>query len=134
MDSEYSVAVYRKLKDAFERAALHRPMRVERYEQGDELAYDVTGVVGAYRGSIRLVIEDFVGGGFAGQVYRVKVVEIHGQNGPIGGLEAGGVYALKILIPPSGFSRFFRNTLYWVGFQGPFQLQVNPKAARAGAL
>ena len=44
MDSEYSVAVYRKLKDEFEKAALHRPMRVERYEPGDELAYDVTGV------------------------------------------------------------------------------------------
>ncbi len=24
--------------------------------------------------------------------------------------------------------------LYWIGFQGPFQLQVNPSAARAGAL
>ncbi|MHC4633574.1 MAG: hypothetical protein ACYS9C_20195, partial [Planctomycetota bacterium] len=36
--------------------------------------------------------------------------------------------------PPSSFSRLFRNLLYWVGFQGPFQLQVNPAAARAGAL
>ncbi len=50
MDSEYSVAVYRKLKDAFERAALHRPMRVERYEPGDELAYDVTAVAGGGTG------------------------------------------------------------------------------------
>ena len=41
---------------------------------------------------------------------------------------------MKILVPPSGFSTFFRNFLYWVGFQGPFQLQVNPAAARAGAL
>jgi hypothetical protein len=38
------------------------------------------------------------------------------------------------LIPPSGFSCFFRNTLYWIGFQGPFQLQVNPAAARSGAI
>ena len=41
---------------------------------------------------------------------------------------------MKILIPPSGFSCLFRNFLYWIGFQGPFQLQVNPAAARAGAL
>jgi len=38
------------------------------------------------------------------------------------------------LIPPSGFSCLFRNLLYWIGFQAPFQLQVNPVAARAGAL
>ena len=134
MDSEYSVAVYRKLKDTFDRAALHRPMRVERYEQGDELAYDVTGVVGANRGSIRLVIEDFVGGGFAGQVYRVKALDLGASSGPIGGLEVGGVYALKLFIPPTTFSQLFRNTLYWIGFQGPFQIQVNPTAARSGAL
>jgi hypothetical protein len=41
---------------------------------------------------------------------------------------------VKILIPPSNFSLLFRNLLYWIGFQGPFQLQVNPSAARAGAL
>jgi hypothetical protein len=73
-----------------------------------------------------------VGGGFAGQVYRVKVLRIDGAE--IAGLEAGGNYAMKILIPPSGFSCLFRDLLYWIGFQGPFQLQVNPAAARAGAL
>ena len=56
------------------------------------------------------------------------------QDGPIKGLEVGGIYAMKILIPPSTFSRLFRNAIYWMGFQGPFQLQVNPIAARAGAL
>ncbi|MGB2929642.1 MAG: hypothetical protein WBB70_12095, partial [Desulfobacterales bacterium] len=55
-------------------------------------------------------------------------------DGPIGGLEVGGIYAMKILIPPTTFSRLFRNAIYWMGFQGPFQLQVNPVAARAGAL
>ena len=79
-----------------------------------------------------LSIERFVGGGFAGQVFRVKVLRIDG--GQIPGLEVDGLYAMKILIPPSNFSRRFRNLLYWIGFQGPFQLQVNPTAARAGAL
>jgi hypothetical protein len=78
-----------------------------------------------------LIVEKFVGGGFAGQVYRVKVTNVEGT---IEGLEEGGIYATKILIPPSGFSRLFRNLLYWIGFQGPFQLQVNPEAARAGGL
>jgi hypothetical protein len=41
---------------------------------------------------------------------------------------------MKILVPPSTFSRLFRNALYAIAFQGSFQLQVNPAAARAGAL
>ena len=48
------------------------------------------------------------------------------------GSRDGGVYAMKILIPPSSFSLFFRNLLYTIGFQAPFQQQVNPAAARAG--
>ncbi|MHC4999865.1 MAG: hypothetical protein ACYTE1_03465, partial [Planctomycetota bacterium] len=52
----------------------------------------------------------------------------------IGNLKVGNEYAMKILIPPSKGSLFFRNFLYAIGFQAPFQLQVNPTAARAGAL
>ena len=125
---------------------LHRPMRISRYEADAELSYDVTTVAQATQARVSLAVEKFVGGGFAGQVYRVKVLDIQGlaaasatlgagaEGEPIEGLEVGGVYAMKILIPPSGLSRLFRNFLYWVGFQGPFQLQVNPAAARAGAL
>lgn len=109
-------------------------MRVQRYDAGTELVYDVKAVAGTNEGRIRAVVEKFVGGGFAGQVYRVKVIDIDAHNGPIGNMEVGGTYALKILIPPSNFSRLFRNALYLAGFQGPFQLQVNPAAARAGAL
>ncbi|MDY7034448.1 MAG: hypothetical protein SVY10_21425 [Thermodesulfobacteriota bacterium] len=129
-----SVEVYRKLEEEFYRTALYRPMRIKRYEAGTELGYDVIGAEQPNRGKVHLVIEDFVGGGFAGQVYRVKVLDIEVEDGPIGGLEVGGTFAMKILIPPKSFSRFFRNALYWIGFQGPFQLQVNPKAARSGAL
>jgi len=107
-------------------------MRVRRYEPGTELTHQVRGFGDNSTASVSLFIERFVGGGFAGQVYRVKVLRIDG--GQIAGLEAGGVYAMKILIPPSGSSCLFRDALYWVGFQGPFQLQVNPAAARAGAL
>ena len=129
-----AVAVYRQLEEEFHRMALHRPMRYERYEAGTELEYTLTGVETANRAEVRLEVEKFVGGGFAGQVYRVKVLEIIPVSGSINHLQVGGTYALKILIPPSNFSCLFRNALYWIGFQGPFQLQVNPAAARAGAL
>jgi len=134
MAAEYSVEVCRRLEEKFRSAGLHRPMRVERYDAGSELVYDIKAVEGTGAGRVHLVVERFVGGGFAGQVYKVKVSQIEPGNTQIGGIEPGGVYAMKILIPPSGLHRLFRNLLYWVGFQGPFQLQVNPAAARAGAL
>jgi len=134
MAIEYSLEVYRELEQEFRGAALQRPMRVARYEAGTELVYDVTPVAEANEARVRLVIQDFVGGGFAGQVYRVKVLDIEADARQIEGIEVGGVYAMKVLIPPTGFSRLFRNALYWIGFQGPFQLQVNPAALRAGAL
>jgi len=131
MSKEYSVEVCRELEAGFHAAKLHRPMRISRYDAGTELTYDVSVFGRAEPVKVHLVVEKFVGGGFAGQVYRVKVM---GIEGTIEGLETGKVYAIKILIPPSGFSRIFRNILYWIGFQGPFQLQANPAAAQAGAL
>jgi hypothetical protein len=132
MGKQYSVEVCRELEERFRRAGVYRPMRVKRYEPGTELTYQVHGFGDDNAASVFLSVERFVGGGFAGQVYRVKVVRIDGDR--IAGLEAGGTYAMKILIPPSGFSCLFRDALYWIGFQGPFQLQVNPAAVRAGSL
>ncbi|MFA5553067.1 MAG: YrzE family protein [Phycisphaerae bacterium] len=132
MSEKYSVETCKELQKRFEQAALYRPMRIARYEPGTELVYDVTGLAGAECAKVRLNIEKFVGGGFAGQVYVVKILDI--ENNKIQGLQVGEIYAIKILVPPSGFSELFRNILYWIGFQGPFQLQVNPAAARAGAL
>ncbi|HLP58317.1 MAG TPA: hypothetical protein VK186_05780 [Candidatus Deferrimicrobium sp.] len=130
----YDIGVCNSLKETFSAQKLHRPMRISRYDAGTRLTYDITGVSQADKARLHLEIEKFAGGGFAGQVYRVKVLGIEPQNGPIPGIAIDGVYALKILIPPSGFSRFFRNLMYRAGFQGPFQPQVNPYAARAGAL
>jgi hypothetical protein len=130
--SDYSVEVCGELQERFRRTGVHRPLRVGRYDPGTELTYQVQGFAGSGPAGVRLVVERFVGGGFAGQVYQVKILGIDGA--PPAGLQVGGTYAMKILVPPSGFSRLFRDILYWVGFQGPFQLQVNPVAARAGAL
>jgi hypothetical protein len=134
MNKEYSIEVHKDLEKEFKQLALHRPMRIERYEIGTELAYDITAFGSTLKAKVHLIIRKFVGGGFAGQVYQVEITGIESETGPIDNLEVGGVYAIKILIPPSAFSLLFRNALYWVGFQGPFQLQVNPAAARAGAL
>ena len=134
MNPEYSIEVYRNLEKEFHQLELHRPMRMDRYETGTRLRYDIETVTGAQKARVDLVIKKFVGGGFAGQVYQVEITNIESQSRAIEKLEVGGLFAMKILIPPSGFSRLFRNLLYWVGFQGPFQLQVNPAAARAGAL
>ncbi|MGD8442370.1 MAG: hypothetical protein PVI94_02670 [Desulfobacterales bacterium] len=134
MDMNNTVEVYRQLEKEFIHTELHRPMHLERHEDGTVLQYDVIGLAQANRAMVRLEVEKFVGGGFAGQVYRVRILDIDAKDGAIEGLRIGGTYAVKILIPPSNFSRLFRNVLYWVGFQGPFQLQVNPFAARAGAL
>ena len=109
-------------------------MRASRYDAGQELTYEVTGVNDSQTAAVRIEIDKFVGGGFAGQVYRVKVLDIDPDTAAPGGLEAGKKYAMKILVPPSSGSLAFRNIIYRIGFQGPFQLQVNPAAARAGAL
>ena len=135
MQADYSVDVCRTLQKRFGDARLHRPMQVARYDAGTELAYDVTPVAGpsdAGSPRVHLFVEKFVGGGFAGQVYRVRVTGVEGGSVP--GIEADRVYALKILKPPSRLSLFFRNLLYAIGFQGSFQLQTNPVAARSGAL
>ncbi len=134
MNHDYSVDFCKELDSVTRDPDLYRPAPVDRYEPGDLLRYDLTPVAGedTDRVAATLRIEKFVGGGFAGQVYRVRVEQIDEFTGQA--LKAGGTYALKILIPPSGFSRFFRNLLYGIGFQGPFQPQCNPAAARAGAL
>ncbi|MEJ2703565.1 MAG: hypothetical protein P8Z79_14095 [Sedimentisphaerales bacterium] len=135
MAKDYSVEVCEQLEASVRAANLHRPMRVSRYDAGTELTYDVSPALcrTERRAKVRvhLIVEKFVGGGFAGQVYRIKTTAMEGQ---IDGVEVGKTYGLKILIPPTGFSRVFRNLLYFIGFQAPFQQQVNPAAAQAGAL
>ena len=134
MAVEYSVDLCNELKQTFKSQALYRPMRPDRYDLGTVLTYDMQFVDSGKIVQVTLQIEKFVGGGYAGQVYRVKVTGIDAPEGAAGTLQIGSTYALKILIPPSNFSRLFRNTLYWIGFQGPFQLQTNPAAARSGAI
>ena len=134
MKPEYSVKTCQELEEIFRNQKILRPLRVQRYDPGTELTYEVKGVAPAGTGRLKFEVEEFVGGGFAGQVYKVKVKDLQPLRGQIQGLQEGCSYALKVFIPPSGFSRLFRNLIYALGFQGPFSLQVNPDAVRAGAL
>jgi hypothetical protein len=139
-EHSYDIEVCNSLREAFHNQKLHRPMRVGRYDPGTRLTYEVTGVARPDRAKVHLEIEKFVGGGFAGQVYKVKILDIRAANDSNVGaghavpLQKDHACAMKIMTPPSGFSRFFRSLLYRIGFQGPFQLQVNPEAVRAGAI
>lgn len=123
-----------RMEQIIDGAGLLLPTKPDRYDPGDRMTVDVTGVVPARQGTATLEVEKFVGGGFAGQVYRVRLIELDTPEGPLEGLKEGGTYAVKIIVPPSGFSLLFRNTLYWLAYQGPFSAQVNENAARSGVL
>ena len=132
MTPAYSETVCRQLEQKFRQLGLHRPPRIRRYDAGQVLSCNAVSIDGQHDIDLKLRIERFVGGGFAGQVYRVHLEKIVGM--PPDGLTEGSCYAMKILIPPSGFAMLFRNLVYAIGFQAPFQLQTNPTAARCGAL
>jgi hypothetical protein len=110
----------------------HRPVR---YETETVLPIRISGVFPAVEGTAELTVDKFLGGGFAGQVYRCRLTGLDLPAGEdIPGLETGRLYAIKIVIPPTSFSRRFRNTTFWLAFQGPFSSQVNYGACRAGLL
>lgn len=130
----YSPGAARELQRLFRAESLLRPLRVRRHEPGETLEFDVCGVWPLRPARVKLAVERHVGGGFAGQVYRVRILEIDAPEGPIEGLEQGRVCALKILVPVSAFGRSIRNFLFGLAFQGPFSPQISPDAALAGAL
>jgi len=123
-----------RLEDLFLEQRLHRPLRVQRYRSGQRLSFEAETIFPAQKTGVELEIVRFVGGGYSGQVYKVKILRV--ENGPENpeGLQPGRTYALKIFVPPGTMSRWIRNLIYAVGFQGPFSLRVNPDAVRAGAL
>ncbi len=125
------MTIRQELEEQFRQCRLERPFRRASYDAGQVLEYEVTGVHPASPARIAAEVERAVGGGFAGQVYRVRLLEI---SAPLAGLERGERYALKILTPPSAFSRVFRNALFRVGYQGAFAAQVNPASVRVGVL
>lgn len=134
MADAYHPETIRALNRAFDAQQVLRPIRARRYEPGDILEYEVRGVIPDGRAQARFEVENYVGGGYAGQVYRVKLLELEPKEGQVSGLEPGRTYALKILVPASGLGRRIRNLFYGVGFQAPFSLQSLGAAGRSQAL
>ena len=128
-----ATAARRELEHRLAECGLRRPARRDLHDIGDQLEYDITGVHPAVDGHMTVEVERLVGGGFAGQVYRVRLVEL-ATSGDIPGLEVGGRYALKILRPPSGFANLFRDALYFLGYQSPFAARAHPASVRVGVL
>lgn len=123
-----------ELEQQFEQCGLVRPFRRACYDPGQILRLSVTGVTPARPGRVEAEVERFVGGGFAGQVYRVTLRSVTPEGDELVGLEVGQPYAIKILKPPSGFACLFRNFLYFLAYQGSFSAQVNPASVRVGVL
>ena len=130
----YSLETLGQLRDLFYGQKLHRPLQVQHYETGQRFTFEMEGVDPAQKIEVDLEIDRFVGGGYSGQVYKVIILRLAGATEIPASLSVGGTYALKIFVPPGTVSRWVRNFIYALGFQGPFSLRVNPAAVRAGAL
>ena len=131
----YSTAVVEQLSERIRKLGLVLPYRINRYEPDTLLDLDLTTAWPEARCQGRFRVEKFVGGGFAGQVYRCRFVDT--DNVPAAeaaGLHLDGKYAVKVLVPPSRFAAGFRNWVYGLAFQAPFSAQVLEPACRAGLL
>ncbi len=131
---EYRPEIMRRFEAIFSAKGVDRPFRPGRYEAGTVLEYEIRGILPDGRAKAALEVLKFVGGGFAGQVYKVIPRVIEPIEGRLEGLETGRAYALKILIPASGFGAWIRNLFYGLGFQAPFSLQSLAAAGRSQAL
>ncbi len=132
---DYSRELCRSLVTKTRAIDLRVPYRLRRYEDGDVLDLQITTAWPETDGKARFQIEKFVGGGFAGQVYRCRLESVELENPDVdSGLTVGGRYAVKIMIPPSRFSARFRDFVYRLAFQAPFSAQVLKSACRSGLL
>ncbi len=131
----YSRALCGELIERIRRIELRIPYRLRRYEDGDALELSITTAWPETNGTARFHIDKFVGGGFAGQVYRCRLESISLEDASVeSGLTVGHRYAVKIMIPPSRFSARFRDVIYKLAFQAPFSAQVLQSACRSGLL
>ncbi len=132
---DYSRELCQRLVAKTRAIDLRIPYRLRRYEDGDALALKITTAWPETDGLARFQIEKFVGGGFAGQVYRCRLESLELADASVdSGLTIGGLYAVKIMIPPSRFSARFRDFVYRLAFQAPFSAQVLKSACRSGLL
>lgn len=134
MAAKHVLKTTQSLLDLADHSNLHFRTAPERHSPGTILDVKLLTISPAIEGTATLKVEDFAGGGFAGQVYRTTLLRIEPASLESSGLTVGGTYAIKILLPPTTKQRLFRDFIYWLGFQGAFAPRFDPNAARTGAL
>jgi len=133
--AQYSAEVVERLSARIRGLGLVLPYRVQRYAAGTVLELELTTAWPEVSCRGTFAVEKFVGGGFAGQVYRCRFVATDNIAATAAaGLHLEGKYAVKVLVPPSRFAAGFRNWVYGLAFQAPFSAQVLSSACRAGLL
>ena len=86
MAEDYDVGQIRRLEAVIEQAELFHRHKPSRYDAGHVFNFEITGVCPATVSRAKLEVERFVGGGFAGQVYRVRLLELDMADGAVPGL------------------------------------------------
>lgn len=133
--SEDDSHIQARITDALRNPHLIYAPRPTRHVKGACLRYTVKTLSPAVEANAVLRVNAFLGGGFAGQVYRCTLEELTGASPvPVPDLTVGRTYAVKILLPATGFAHRFRDFVFWLAFQGPFSAQISEDASRAGLL
>jgi hypothetical protein len=133
-DAAGRTEVIRRLLERIDAQQVLVPYCPDRYADGDTLEVPIAAVWPEADGHARFTLERFVGGGYAGQVYQATLRALDLPPNAQSDLAVGGVYAVKILVPPTPGARRFRDLLYWLAFQGPFGPRAFADACRAGLL
>jgi hypothetical protein len=132
------LALRKELLATADEAGILRPLSLKCHDPGEEVVVTVTGISPPHKRNVQFTVLHFAGGGFAGQVYRIRIKAISNLEGEpqdsFQGLVVGHEYAVKILKPPSSFRRFFRDLLFRIAYQTTFAAQSNYHAARTGLL
>ena len=77
---QYSEEICDKLEQIISQANLIKKYHPSRYDKGKKLHLDIIGVYPAISTKATFEIEKFIGGGFAGQVYRVRLIDIENNS------------------------------------------------------
>ncbi|RMD97799.1 MAG: hypothetical protein D6812_14565 [Deltaproteobacteria bacterium] len=106
------------------------PLTCSGHEVGECLEVTLTDLDGRSRAvSFEIVAE--IGGGYAAQVYRARLLSVHPTDTP---LRPGESYAIKCFVPRGKWRRRLRDLLFLLGFQAPFPFTGNEDAVACGML
>ncbi|MEJ2303326.1 MAG: hypothetical protein P8Y14_17505 [Anaerolineales bacterium] len=108
-----------------------KPQR-DAYFAGENIEAVVFGLNGECLGLEGFTIREYVGSGFAGQVYRAAPV--NGVLPSAGERETRQTVAIKVLKPKSRWKRIFRDLLYYCSYQTSYAPRLREPAVRSGLI